>query len=188
MLFKSNLNALNTIISFDKSWTIFLDRDGVINEKLDNNYVKTWNEFKFKEGALSAIAGFSKIFGKIIVVTNQRGVGLGYMSEKMLNEIHQKMLHKIVQASGRIDKIYYSIGVVDNDEFRKPNIGMGLTAKKDFPEIEFSKSVMVGDSISDMEFGRKLGMKTVYIGKKIQTNDLINFESLIEFYKRLTYN
>ena len=143
--------------------TIFLDRDGVINEKLENDYVKNWDEFKFKEGALQAIAGLGKIFGRVFVVTNQRGVGLGLMTEEILNEIHEKMLSDVVKESGRIDKIYYCTETDKNAECRKPNIGIGLKAKDDYPEIEFSKSIMIGDSISDMEFGKNLGMKTCWL-------------------------
>lgn len=174
------------ITNFDNSWSLFLDRDGVINEKLENDYVKCWGEFKFKDKALEAIAGLGEIFGRVIVVTNQRGVGLGVMTEDKLNEIHDKMLFEVTSASGRIDKIYYCTGVDGISECRKPNIGMGLKAKSDFPEIEFSKSIMVGDSISDMEFGKNLGMKTVFIGDKsamYNTDDLLHFDSLFDFYK-----
>jgi len=170
----------------DSSWTLFLDRDGVINEKLENDYVKNWDEFKFKEGALQAIAGLGKIFGRVFVVTNQRGVGLGLMTEEILNEIHEKMLSDVVKESGRIDKIYYCTETDKNAECRKPNIGIGLKAKDDYPEIEFSKSIMIGDSISDMEFGKNLGMKTVFIGDKSKYKEvgcLLKFNSLIDFYK-----
>jgi len=170
----------------DNSWTLFLDRDGVINEKLENDYVKNWDEFKFKEGALQAIAGLGKIFGRVFVMTNQRGVGLGIMTEEILNEIHEKMLSEVVKESGRIDKIYYCTDTDQNAECRKPNIGMGLKAKDDYPEIEFSKSVIVGDSISDILFGKNLGMKSVLIRDRKETNeldDLLIFESLFGFYK-----
>ena len=175
-----------SLINVDNSWSLFLDRDGVINEKLDNDYVKNWGEFKFKEGALQAIAGLGKIFGRVFVVTNQRGVGLSLMTEEGLNEIHDRMHSEVISASGRIDKIYYCTAVDNCAECRKPNIGMGLKAKSDFPEIEFSKSIMVGDSISDMEFGKNLGMKTVFIGDKSKYEEvgcLLNFNSLIDFYK-----
>jgi histidinol-phosphate phosphatase family protein len=173
-------------LQIDKSWSLFLDRDGVINEKLENDYVKCWEEFKFKEGALEAITGLGQIFGQIIVVTNQRGVGLGIMTEEQLSEIHKKMLVEVSRVSGRIDQIYYCISTESKAECRKPNIGMGLKAKSDFPEIEFSKSVMVGDSISDMEFGENLGMKTVFIrsgSDKIRLDNSLQFESLFDFYK-----
>jgi len=170
----------------DNSWTLFLDRDGVINEKLENDYVKNWDEFKFKEGALQAIAGLGKIFDRVIVVTNQRGVGLGLMTEEILNEIHEKMLSDVLNVSGRIDKIYYCTDTDQNAECRKPNIGVGLKAKDDFPEIQFSKSVIVEDSISDMKFGKNLGMKTVFIGdisEHEEVDCLLNFNSLFDFYK-----
>ena len=174
------------IINIDNSWSLFLDRDGVINEKIENDYVKNWDEFKFKDGVLQAVAGLGKIFGRIFIVTNQRGVGLGVMTEDKLNEIHGKLLSEITSLSGRIDKIYYCTAVDNCAECRKPNIGMGLKAKSDFPEIEFSKSIIVGDSISDMEFGKNLGMKTVFIGDKSKYEEvgcLLNFNSLIDFYK-----
>ena len=173
-------------LNIDKSWTLFLDRDGVINEKLENDYVKTWDEFTFKYGALEAIVGLGRIFGRILVVTNQRGVGLGLMAEEMVNEIHSKMCFEVVRAHGKIDKVYYCTGIDENSACRKPNIGMGLRAKSDFPEIEFSKSVMVGDSISDLEFGKNLGMKTIYVGspkETIELDGLVVFESLFVFYK-----
>jgi histidinol-phosphate phosphatase family protein len=174
------------ITNIDNSWSLFLDRDGVINEKLENDYVKNWDEFKFKGGVLQAIAGLRKIFGRIFIVTNQRGVGLGVMTEDKLNEIHDKLLSEITSLSGRIDKIYYCTAVDNCAECRKPNIGMGLRAKEDFPEIEFSKSIMVGDSISDMEFGLRLGMKNIYCNGKLNERSIglwdYQIKSLIDFY------
>jgi D-glycero-D-manno-heptose 1,7-bisphosphate phosphatase len=170
----------------DQSWTLFLDRDGVINERLNGDYVKNWEEFSFKSGAIKAIVGVEHIFSKIFIVTNQRGVGLGIMTEGELNEIHNKMIDEVVRVSGRIDKIYSCTSIDSYSECRKPNIGMGLKAKKDFPEIVFSKSIIVGDSISDMEFGEKLGMKRVFIssdfGVEFNTSQFdYRFNSLYEF-------
>lgn len=169
-----------------RSWSLFLDRDGVINEKLEDDYVKNWEEFKFKQGSLKAIAGLGKIFGRIFVVTNQRGVGLGVMTEEKLNEIHKNMLSEVVKASGRIDKIYYCTAIDSSSECRKPNIGMGLAASRDYPEIDFSKSIMIGDSASDIEFGQKLGMMSVLIteGNVINNNvEFICYDSLFHFYE-----
>ncbi len=171
-------------MNIDNAWSIFLDRDGVINEKLENDYVKSWDEFVFKHGALEAIAGLGKIVGHIFIVTNQRGVGLGKMTEVELNEIHKKMLVSIEENLGKIDKIYHCSDAEDSSLYRKPNIGMGLLAKQDFPEIEFSKSIMVGDSISDMEFGEKLGMKCVLINSNFDNDDKLDYlkvNSLLEF-------
>ena len=146
-----------------KGWTVFLDRDGVINHKLANDYVKDWIEFRFCENALLALSELSKIFKHIVVVTNQRGIGKGLFSEQQLHEIHEKMLIEVQKSSGRVDQIYYCSEVNDDSICRKSNVGMALKARQDFPEIEFSKSFIVGDSLSDKDFGKKLGMKRVYV-------------------------
>jgi len=172
--------------SVDKSWTLFLDRDGVINEKKENDYVKKWSEFSFISGSLDAISKFSNVFGNIIIVTNQRGVGRGQMKEEDLISIHHKMLEEIKFNSGRIDKIYYCTEVLDEASCRKPNVGMGYRAKNDFPDIDFDKSVMVGDSISDIEFAESLGMKKIFIGENNQNLNLDGkFSSLYQFCNSL---
>jgi histidinol-phosphate phosphatase family protein len=131
------------------------------------------------------------MYDKIFIVTNQRGVGKGIMSEADLIEIHSNMVREIKNASGRIDKIYYCTDVDDSSPNRKPNTGLAIQAKQDFPEIEFSTSVMIGDSISDMEFARKLGMQRVYISQKNDneingqgTNFDLKFDSLFAFAEK----
>ncbi|MCL2416628.1 MAG: HAD family hydrolase [Bacteroidales bacterium] len=170
--------------------TLFLDRDGVINQRRINDCVKTPDEFVFEDGALEAIAKLSKCFERIIVVTNQQGIGRKLMSEKTLHEIHEHMKNQVEQADGRIDAIYFCPDLSDSKSlYRKPNVGMGLLAKRQFPKIRFKRSIMVGDSISDMEFGKKLGMKTVFISndKSLVSSHakLINqnFNSLLEYAK-----
>jgi histidinol-phosphate phosphatase family protein len=141
--------------------TLFLDRDGVINKLRINDYVKSWDEFEFLPEVLDALRILSKHFKHIIVVTNQRGVGKGLMTEDMLQDIHKKMIATIESAGGRIDKVYYCTAISENDPDRKPNTGMAMQAKKDFPDIDFSKSVMVGDSEVDNLFAQKLGISYI---------------------------
>ncbi|CAN5525204.1 D-glycero-alpha-D-manno-heptose-1,7-bisphosphate 7-phosphatase [soil metagenome] len=157
-------------MNIDKTWTLFLDRDGVINTELRNEYVKNWSEFNFEPGALKALENLSTLFGTIVIVTNQRGVGAGIMTEDDLLRIHDEMLKEINQHGGRIDQIYFATHIDREHESRKPFPAMGHLAKKEFPHIEFSKSVMVGNSLSDMEFGRNLGMVNVYIDEKKKYN------------------
>lgn len=140
----------------DDTWTLFLDRDGVINDEKHEDYIHKWDEFKFYDGVKEALAVFSKKFGKIFIVTNQRGVARGLTKLEDLENIHKNMLRDIIKAGGKIDKIYYSIDLDNESPNRKPNPGMGLQAKKDFPEIDFSKSIMIGNTLSDMKFGRNL--------------------------------
>ena len=151
-------------LSIDESWALFLDRDGVINKRLIDDYVKTVDDFVFLPGASDAIALFSCIFRYIFVVTNQQGIGKGLMSDSDLGSIHNKMVQEVTDNNGRIDKIYYCPHKrEDKSKYRKPQIGMALHAKKDFPAISFRKSIMVGDTINDMKFGKNAGMHTVLI-------------------------
>lgn len=152
-----------SLSQIDHSWTLFLDRDGVINHEKRHDYIHTWDEFRFYEGAEEAIARFSKIFGHIIIVTNQRGVGKGVTKREDLEQIHANMIKAIVRAGGRIDGLYYCPDLEDSSPNRKPNPGMGLQAVKEFPNINLSKAIMVGNTLGDMQFGRNLGMKTIFL-------------------------
>lgn len=154
-------------INISADWTLFLDRDGVINERKVDDYVKDWSEFRFLPGVLEALAIFASLFTRIFIVTNQAGIEKGVMTHQNLNNVHHSMMEYIHYHGGRIDEIYYCPYKPDlNPLCRKPNPGMALEAQKDFPDIIFSKSIMVGDSDSDIAFGNNLGMKTILIGHK----------------------
>ncbi len=175
-----------------RSWSLFLDRDGVINERIPNDYVKKVEEFVFNPGATEAIARFNHIFGKVFVVTNQQGIGKGQMTHDQLDQVHRHMVSHIEGAGGRIDKIYYCPFLAKDHPFcRKPQVGMGLQARKDFPEVSLKRSVMAGDTLNDMVFGRRLGMATVLIGSDhrlpAKFPELIDYhyENLYEFSRNL---
>jgi len=178
-------------LKIDKTWSLFLDRDGVINERLPDDYVKTWDQFRFIDGTLEAINIFAQIFGVIVVVSNQQGIGKGLMNDSDLNDIHIKMQDSVFEAGGRIDKIYHSPFLASEKHIsRKPQVGMGLMAKHDFRSILFRKSIMAGDSLGDVKFGKRLGMKTVFIGNRHFARrhpDLIDFvfPDLITFAKSI---
>lgn len=170
----------------DANWTLFLDRDGVINRRLIDNYVKKPEEFVFLPGVLEALNMLRNHLGLIIIVSNQQGVGKGFMNNDDVKLVHKLMLKHIEETGGRIDAIYYSPHLEkENNPMRKPGTGMGLQAKTDFPQIRFEKSIMAGDSVTDMQFGRSLGMVNVWItSKNIEVNKTyVDFEygSLREF-------
>ena len=165
-------NLFNTQTPVDKSWTLFLDRDGVINVETVGSYITSWDEFQFCEGALAALGTLSNIFGTIVIVTNQRGVGRGIMSLESLREISSNMTTAINAAGARIDKIYCCTAVADTDHNRKPNTGMAIQAREDFPEIDYKRSIIVGNSLSDMEFGKRLAMYTVFLTTKHEPFEL----------------
>ena len=158
----------------DKSWTLFLDRDGVINERIVDDYVKSWQEFRFLPGVKESIAVLSGIFGRVIVVTNQQGVGKGWMTEKELSDVHHKMKEEITASGGNIDAVYYCTKLKsEKDNCRKPAVTMFEWAMRDFPEMIPEKCIMVGDSESDMVFGKNAGMFTVFVGEEYDEADLV---------------
>ncbi len=175
----------------DKNWTLFLDRDGVINHDKDNDYIRNWEEFRFYDDNLAALATLSKHFTRVLIVTNQKGVGRGIMSVEDLTDIHDNMVTAIQKAGGHIDKIYYCPDLADDSPNRKPNAGMAFQAKQDFPEIDFSKSIIVGNRISDMGFGRNAGMHTVFVATTHPETPFpdplidLRFEHLADFAKAL---
>ncbi|MFT3701796.1 MAG: HAD-IIIA family hydrolase [Agriterribacter sp.] len=149
--------------AIDKTWTLFLDRDGVINHETVGSYVTKWDEFIFYDGVLEALNIFTEKFNRIIIITNQRGVSKGLMSETDLNDIHHNMQQQVNAAGGQIEAIYYCIDLENESPNRKPNPGMGLMAKNDFPDIDFTRSIMIGNTMGDMEFGKNIGAKTIFI-------------------------
>jgi len=159
MLKKTPLD-LKTI---DKTWTLFLDRDGVINEDRPGTYIFNRDEFVFMKGVPSLFKKLNEKFAHVIIVTNQRGVGRGLMSEEDLTAIHEKMLTAINAAGGEIDHIYSATSIDNDNPLRKPHPGMAFQAKHDFPDIDFSKSIMVGNKLTDMLFGRNAGIYTVFL-------------------------
>jgi D-glycero-alpha-D-manno-heptose 1-phosphate guanylyltransferase len=175
-------------LPIDKSWTLFLDRDGVFNHQIINDYVKQVHELKIIDGVPQAIADFTKIFGKLLMVTNQQGVGKGLMTIDDLDHLNGYIVNLCETYGGKIEKIYFAPQLrEENSNYRKNGTGMGLHAKFDFPDIDFSKSILIGDSESDIEFGTKLGMKTVMLrnNRNLTTNADYIFENLHQVAKAL---
>lgn len=176
----------------NNEWTLFLDRDGVLNHEKNNDYVLNWNEFRFYDGVPEALALLNTHFRHIVIVTNQKGVGKGVMRLEDLQEIHQNMLSVIKKAGGKIDKIYFCSDLPDDSPNRKPQPGMAFQAQQDFPGIDLSKSIMVGNRPSDMKFGRNAGMHTVYLATTHPETAFphpdidLRFNSLVEFAAALT--
>lgn len=149
---------------------VFLDRDGVINRKPpEGDYVKSWEEFEFLPGASKAIARLKRCGFRVIVVSNQRGISLGKLCEEELRAIHARMRAELQKAGATLDAIYYCPHAHNSCKCRKPEVGMFLEARRDFPDIDFSRSFVVGDSTADMEAAARLGSKKVLIGERAAT-------------------
>ena len=174
---------IDLLSKLDNSWTLFLDRDGVINKKRDGDYVKKVSEFEFLPHSLESIVGLSTYFNKTIVVTNQQGIGKKIMTEEHLSDVHNHLKMEVTKAGGKIDAIFHAPQLAsENSILRKPNTGMALLAQKEFPSIDFQKSIMIGDSVSDMEFAKNAGMTAIFIGEN-QTHYCI--KSLHDFYLKI---
>lgn len=147
---------------FPQDEFLFLDRDGILNKHLPGDYVRNWNMWEWLPGVLDAMPVLAKHYKRIFIVSNQQGVGKGLMTQADLDDVHRHMLSDIEKAGGRIDKVYVCTDLESvHSPNRKPEIGMALQAQRDFPEVDFHRSVMVGDSKSDELFAQRSRMRFV---------------------------
>jgi D-glycero-D-manno-heptose 1,7-bisphosphate phosphatase len=145
---------------------IFLDRDGVINRKKpEGDYVTCWEEFEFLPRAKDALRLLTRAGYRLIIVTNQRGIARGVMSERDLEQIHERMMAELAQVGAEIHAIYYCPHDEGQCGCRKPETGLFWRAQRDFPDIDFACSLVIGDSLKDMEAGARLGCRNILIGE-----------------------
>lgn len=136
--------------------TVFLDRDGVINRD-SADYIQTVSQFQFVEGSLEAMVRLHRAGCRVIVVTNQSGVGRGIIKPKDLAAIHEKMRGEVRAAGGRlIDILNCPHHPDDNCPCRKPRPGMVNTAAQRH-QLDLKQAVMVGDSARDIQCGQRAG-------------------------------
>jgi len=157
---------LKKLLNKKKKRAVFLDRDGLINKKpAEHDYIKNWKEFKFLPNVAKAIRQLNKDF-LVIVISNQRGVGRGIMSKEDVVDIHNRMRKALEKQNATIDGVYFCPhNIEDNCNCRKPKPGLLLKAARDF-KIDLPKSYMIGDDLSDVEAGKKVGLKTILIIKQ----------------------
>ena len=150
-----------------------MDRDGVVNVQRIDDYVKCPSEFVFRDDFLKSLPLIQQHFQKIIIVTSQQGIAKGICTAEQVDNVHHYLLHELHKQGYNIDKIYVCPHLAGSGcNCRKPEIGMALQAKNDFPDIDFNNSVMIGDMLSDMVFGKRCKMETVYIGKKCTEEEM----------------
>ncbi len=148
---------------------IFLDRDGTINAD-ESGYISSPEDFNLYPNVGKAIHNFNKLGYKIVVVTNQSGIARGYYGFKELELIHEKMIRLIEADGGVIEDIliapYHKDGVIEpyniEHEDRKPCTGLLKTYNKK-SNFATSKSFMIGDKLSDIEFGFNFNLKTILV-------------------------
>ena len=141
--------------------TVFLDRDGLINRcAAPHCYICKWEDFKFLPGVAEAIGMLNEAGFLVLVITNQRGVARGMLTQDELDTLHRNM-RSVLEASGaRIDHIYACPHEAGTCTCRKPDIGLFRMAEADY-DIDKSRSWMIGDSETDIQAGKKYGVHTI---------------------------
>ena len=148
---------------------VFLDRDGVINEKAaPHEYITAWDEFRFLPRAAEAIRALNEAGYKTVIVSNQRGVARGMMTLRQVDELHAKMCGELARQGAHIDAIFVCPHGEGECHCRKPEIGLFLRAEEAF-EVDKTRSWMIGDSASDILAGERYGIRTILVnsGEKI---------------------
>ena len=143
---------------------VFLDRDGVLNRKMPEGvYVSDWAQFTWLPGAVEAVARMKRAGLTVIVVSNQRGIALGRVTAMQLERLHDKMQDSLARNDAKLDAIYYCPHDHGECRCRKPDTGLFEQAFQSFPQANAGNSVVIGDSLSDIQAGQRLGMKTIFI-------------------------
>ena len=147
-----------------KSQAVFLDRDGVINADR-TDFVKSWEEFEFLPSSLEALAALATSSYRIVILTNQSGVGRGLLSETTLRQMHQRMMDRIHESGGRIDALYYCPHAPGAGcDCRKPLPGLFFKAAREW-DIDLASSWSVGDSRRDVEAAHSAGVPAILLDR-----------------------
>lgn len=142
---------------------IFIDRDGVINVDPIGDYIKAWKDFKFEKGAIEALKKITDMGFSIIVVSNQAGIGDGVYPEAELWNIHKNMMAEFKkQGINAVDAFYCLHGKQAGCKCRKPETGLLEQAAARY-KFDRAKTFFIGDKLSDVQVGRRFGLKTIMV-------------------------
>jgi D-glycero-D-manno-heptose 1,7-bisphosphate phosphatase len=173
---------------------IFFDRDGVIN--YDHGYVYKREDFDFIEGIFDVARHAHKLNYKLVVITNQAGIARGYYTEEQFHQLTAWMCQKFLVAGAPINRVYFSpyhptagLGRYLKDDFnRKPNPGMILQAQQEL-SIELSRSILIGDKMSDIQAGTSAGVGTNLLFSGECSNKLGNlkYDCITSLHEAIPY-
>jgi len=156
--------SLPTTGTFPGIKYVFLDRDGVTNRKLpEGQFVRCWSDFELLPGAESAIAALNRSGRHIIVISNQRGIALGLYTRADVETLHMKLQEHMAKYDAHIDAFYYCPHDRNQCDCRKPKTGLFEQVFRDFPEASRQNSIVIGDSTSDIQAARTLGLLAIFI-------------------------
>jgi D-glycero-D-manno-heptose 1,7-bisphosphate phosphatase len=160
--------------------TIFLDRDGVLNRRArEGDYIKSPDELEMLDGAVEGVRLLNERGLLVVVVTNQRGIALGRMSALDLERVHAELRSQLAGGGARLDGIYHCPHDKGSCDCRKPLTGLFVHAQRDHSGIDFARSAVIGDSVTDMQAAERIGARGILVGGE----ELAGFEqapSLLE--------
>ena len=169
--------------------TVFLDRNGTINRLApQGEYIRHPSDLELLPGAADAIRSLNDLGITTIVVTNQRGVDLGLMSERDLESIHLRLSDLLAESNAYLDGIFYCPHGRAACECRKPKPGLLLKAKEDNPRVSLHRAVIIGDTEADVAAGQALGLTTIRLTSNaaISSRATLTAETLSEAIAILT--
>jgi len=178
-----------------KKSAIFIDRDGVIN--VDHGYVAKIDDFEFIDGVIDACKRLKEKGYLLVVITNQSGIARGYYSEQQFNQLTQWMDYSFANEGVELDGIYYcphhaehGVGELKIDcDCRKPKPGLILSAVKDL-NIDLNTSMLVGDTITDIQAGIAAGIELNYLvktGKELTDESVSLAKDVIDDLSAFSY-
>lgn len=160
----TDLLTFHTPRAFPHIQCVFLDRDGVINRKPpEGQYIGKWDDFHLLPDVEAAIAALNAAGRKIIVVSNQRGVALGLYTKDDVESLHRELQQHLARYSAHIDAFYYCPHNEGQCDCRKPGTGLFQQAFRDFPKMSATNSILIGDSLSDIQAAHALAMPSIFI-------------------------
>lgn len=143
---------------------VFLDRDGVINRKPpEGEYISQWSDFHLLPGSEAAVAALNSSGRTVIIISNQRGVALGLYSENDVRTLHCELQEHLAAYSAHVDAFYFCPHDKNQCDCRKPGTGLFQQAFRDFPGASSTNSIMIGDSLSDIQAARNLSMPSIFV-------------------------
>jgi D-glycero-D-manno-heptose 1,7-bisphosphate phosphatase len=158
--------------------TVFLDRDGTINRGApEGDYIRSPGEVELLPGAAEAIRLLNELPAKVVVVTNQRGIALGLMSEEDLAAVNARLEALLAAEGAHLDAILHCPHGKGECECRKPGPGMFERAAREVPGVSLDGATMIGDSPLDIEAGNRLGLTTIRLGPSAPGDPEPNFEA-----------
>lgn len=150
---------------------IFIDRDGVINWDPIGDYIKKWEDFRFLDNVMAAMKKLTEAEYDIVIVSNQAGIGDGKYLKKDLDEITKNMMRAFKDNGANVVAGYYCLhGKKAGCSCRKPETGLFELAAKDFT-FDKQTTYFIGDKLSDIEAGKRFGLKTVLVLTGHGTNE-----------------